>query len=47
MDLFWIDKTILKTILNLSYYNFFLITFSGLVGTFLYCGTFKERGKRK
>ncbi|MDS1004751.1 hypothetical protein P9J83_14790 [Clostridium sporogenes] len=47
MDLFWLDKSIVKAILNLTYYKFFLITFGGLVGTFLYCGTFKERVTRK
>ncbi|EQC1536969.1 hypothetical protein [Clostridium botulinum] len=49
MDLFWLDKTILKTILNLSYYQFFLINFGGLVGAFLYSGTFsnKQGGKRR
>ncbi|EPY6429351.1 hypothetical protein L1S24_11385 [Clostridium sporogenes] len=47
MDLLWLDKTILKTVLSLNYYQFFLISFGGLIGTFLYCGTFKERVKRK
>ncbi|MGJ8755348.1 hypothetical protein [Clostridium botulinum] len=49
MDLFWVDKTILKTILSLNYYQFFLISFGGLIGTFLYSGTFsnKQGGKRR
>ncbi|ABS34261.1 hypothetical protein JWF35_03570 [Clostridium botulinum] len=49
MDLFWLDKTILKTVLSLNYYQFFLINFGGLIGTFLYSGTFsnKQGGKRR
>lgn len=45
MDLFVLDKAIAHFFTNFNSYDLFMVSLGGMIGVYLYCGTYKSNKK--